>query len=56
MTAEDRLNQQINIADILSANEPVCYFEAGSGADWLLAIAQGLQAVGTYALLVGVRT
>lgn len=51
MTPAERLEQELEIAELLAEHEPIAYFRTGSAARWLLAIAQGLQVIGAYAVL-----
>ena len=42
-TPLSRFLEQLEIAEDLATNEPVDYFNAGRGAEWLLVLSQGLQ-------------
>lgn len=50
MTQLERLEQQQLIAEMLSENDPAAYFETGSGARWMLCLAQGIQATQSFCL------
>ena len=49
-TALQRLEGQIEVAEILSEHPPALYFSSGNGAKWLMAIASGIQILQQYAL------
>ena len=49
-TALERLERQLVVAEILSEQSPVRYFETGNGSKWLLAISQGIQATQAFCL------
>ena len=50
MTPQERLEGQIEVAEILSEHPPARYFSTGNGAGLLLSIAQGIQITQQYAL------
>ena len=43
MNPYSKLQEQIEMAAEIATNEPICYFMADRGADWLLIIAQGIE-------------
>ena len=51
-TPLSRFLEQLEIAEDLATNEPMDYFKAGRGADWLLVISQGLQRLQQHCLAV----
>ena len=52
MNPYSKLQEQIEIAAEIATNEPVDYFKAGRGAEWLLVLSQGLQRLQQHCLAV----
>ena len=50
MTPQERLEGQMQVAEILSEHPPASYFSSGNASKWLLCIAQGIQITQQYAL------
>ena len=51
-TPRSRFEEQLKIAEMLSENEVVDYFESGNGGMWLLCIAQGIERLQQHCLAV----